>query len=84
MAATVKTNRIDLRISNEDKAILEQAADLKNVSLSNYILSIIMKQAELDIIENEQISLSKKDFDYFLDLIENPVEETPALKRLQK
>lgn len=82
MAAIAKTNRIDLRISDEDKAIIEQAADIKNISLSNYIISIVLKQAELDIEANEKIYLGKEDYEYVLDLIENPPEPTQALKEL--
>ena len=82
MAAIAKTNRIDLRISDEDKAIIEQAADIKNISLSNYIISIVLKQAELDIEANEKIYLCKEDYEYVLDLIENPPEPTKALKEL--
>ncbi len=82
MAAIAKTSRIDLRISDEDKSLLEQAADIKNVSLSNYILSIIMKQAELDVRANENLVLSDEGAKFVLDLLDNPPEPTPALKKL--
>lgn len=82
MAAIAKTSRIDLRISNEDKAMLEHAADIKNVSLTNYILSIIMKQAELDVDAYERIMLSEEDAVLVLDLLKNPPKQTPALKKL--
>ena len=82
MAAIAKTSRIDLRISDEDKSLLEQAADIKNVSLSNYILSIIMKQAELDVRTNENLILSDEGAKFVLDLLDNPPEPTPALKKL--
>ena len=84
MAAVAKTNRIDLRISSEDKSLLEQAADIKNVSLSNYILSIIMKQAELDVKANEKIVLSDEGAKFILEMFDNPPEPTPALKQLIK
>ena len=82
MAAIAKTSRIDLRISNEDKALLEQAADIKNISLSNYILSIIIKQAELDVRADEKIILNENQAQFVLNLLDNPPEPTPALKRL--
>lgn len=84
MAAIARTSRIDLRISDDDKNLLEQAADIKNISLSNYILSIVLKQAELDIKENEKIHLSEAGFKNLIDMMDNPPDPTPALKRILK
>lgn len=49
MAVVSKENRIDFRINEKDKAILELAAKANHLSLSAYILSICLKQAEFDL-----------------------------------
>jgi uncharacterized protein (DUF1778 family) len=42
--AATKNNRIDLRVTPEQKALLEQAASLKGISLSAYSkISLIKK-----------------------------------------
>ena len=73
-----------IRISDEGKNILEQAAEINKTSLSNYIMLIILKQAVLDIKENEKIHLTGKSAKIMLDLLTNPPEPNDALKELLK
>ena len=84
MSIKVKNSRIDLRVTESEKALLEQASDYQKMSLSNYIMSIILKQAELDVEANKQIMLNKKQWDFVMDLLDNPPEPTDALKDLLK
>ena len=46
MAQIYKTNRINIRLSNEDKELLEAAAKKNRQSLSSYIISAAIKQAD--------------------------------------
>ena len=80
--AVLKTKRIDIRANSSQKNILERAAELKNISLSSYVLSTSLKQAQLDIAENETITLSNNDRDLIMKLLENPPEPNMALRGL--
>lgn len=82
MAVLAKTNRIDIRLSDEDKKLIEKAASCSRQSVSSYIISVIIKQAELDLKEYETITLSNQDRDYVLSLLDNPGEPNEALKSL--
>ncbi len=82
MAITVKTNRIDIRLSDTDKAVLEKAAQYNRQSLSSYIISVVMKQAQMDLMENEMITLSNEEWDRFVYLLENPPKANKALRDL--
>ncbi len=84
MAVVVKTNRIDIRLTDSDKALIEKAADINRQSISSYIISVVIKQAQLDLLENEKIVLSNEDRDFLLNLLENPGEPNLALKELFK
>ena len=84
MAVSVKKNRIDFRVDDKNKALLERAAQLKNLSLSAYITSVCLNQAKLDIEENETLVLSGKDADLVYQLLENAPEPNEALKELFK
>ena len=84
MAAIVKNNRINIRLSNDDKSILELAAQLNKQSLSAYIYDIAMKQAELDIKRNEKIILADKERDILLNALDNPPLPNKALRDLFK
>ena len=84
MASIVKNNRIHIRVSDEDKELIELAAQYNKQSLSAYIFDIVMKQAELDVKKNETIVLNNKQRDLVLSLLENPPKANEALKDLFK
>lgn len=84
MAVAVKDSRVDFRVSDVQKSLLERAAEIKHLSLSSYILSASIKQAELDIAENEMLILSNRDRDLVMSALENPPEPNEALKGMFK
>ena len=84
MAVAVKDSRVDFRVSDVQKSLLERAAEIKHLSLSSYILSSSIKQAELDIAENEMLILSNRDRDLVMSALENPPELNEALRGMFK
>ena len=84
MAVTTKSDRLDIRLSNEDKILIEKAAIYNRQSISNYIVSVMRKQAQIDIEKNETLVLSNKDRDFILSLLNNPGEPTEELISLFK
>jgi len=63
MAVALKDERIDFRANSNQKILLERAAELKHVSLSSYVLTSSLKQAQIDLAENEVLVLSNRDRD---------------------
>lgn len=84
MAVVLKAERIDLRANSNQKTLLERAAELKHVSLSSYVLTSSLKQAQIDLAENEILVLSNRDRDLVMAALENPPEPNEALKSLFK
>lgn len=84
MAVAIKEKRIEFRVSEEAKQIIEQAAFLSNISVSSYILSVVLKQAKLDLKRNALIVLNNKDRDSLLKNMNNPPEPNEELKKLVK
>lgn len=82
MAIAHKDERIDFRANINQKTILERAAEIKHVSLSSYVLTSSLKQAQIDLAENETLLLSNKDRDLIMNLLDNPPEPNEALKEL--
>ena len=72
MSVSSKTSRIDLRVSKEQKELLETAASIKGISLSAYLLSNCLEIAQADIAEHQKLVLSDRDRDLFLSLIAHP------------
>ena len=84
MAVALKEKRIDLRVPLETKKTIEEAAKLANLSLSSYILTISLKQAKLDLEQNEVITLSNVERDRLLSSLDKPTQPNEALKGLFK
>ena len=64
------------------KKTIEEAAKLSNISLSSYILSAVLKQAMLDLEQNEMITLNSKEKDKLMNALSNPPLPNDALKDL--
>jgi uncharacterized protein (DUF1778 family) len=68
----VKQERFNARLSEEQKAILQRAADLQGMSLSDFVLSTAQDEALRVIESHEIIRLSQKDSAAFLQALESP------------
>jgi uncharacterized protein (DUF1778 family) len=75
-----KDSRIDLRVTQEQKELLERAAALKGVSLSAYILFYVLPAAKHEVNSHERLVLSSRDRDMFLSVMESPPELKGKLK----
>jgi uncharacterized protein (DUF1778 family) len=75
-----KDCRIDLRVTQEQKELLERAASFKGISLSAYTLFYILPAARQDIDFQERLVLSDSDRDLFMSVIENPPELSGKLR----
>lgn len=78
--ASTKDSHIYLRVTQEQKELLERVASLKNLSLSAYTLFHLLPVAKQDIDTHERLVLSNRDRDLFLSIMENPPELKGKLK----
>jgi uncharacterized protein (DUF1778 family) len=79
-ASTTKNSRIDLRVTPEQKELLEKAASLRGISLSAYTLLHLLPVAKQELEAIEKLVLSDRDRDLFMSTIENPPELQGKLK----
>ena len=79
-----KQKRIDLRVTQEQKDLLERAAHLKGMSLSSYLLTNSLEAAQTDLEVHQKLVLSDRDRDLFLQLLVNPPQPNQALKKAMK
>lgn len=84
MAVAIKEKRIEFRVPDEAKKTIEDAARLSNISLSSYILTVVLKQAKIDLEQNEVITLNNKERDSLMEALANPPKPNEALKSLFK
>ena len=84
MAIAYKDSRINLRTSLDDKSLLEKAASLRHLSLSSYIIATSLKQAQIDLAEQETLILTNRERDVIMKALENPPKPNSALRKLFK
>lgn len=82
--STLINDRIDVRISREQKELIKFACDLSGFkSLSEFIVFCVNKEANQIIIENNMVLKSIEDKKVFLNAILNPPAPNAKLKAAQ-
>lgn len=82
--SAAKMKRIDLRITQEVKILIERAAQLKHTTVSAYMLESAMQRASAEIDTLERLHLQGADWDNFYSALVNPPEPNRALINLMK
>ena len=80
LAMALASDRLDLKLSSDDKDLLIQAAALEGMSLAAFVRSAAKKQASEAILRERQLQLSQRDFDAFHAAIHEPFRATPPLE----
>jgi uncharacterized protein (DUF1778 family) len=84
-----RTDRIELRASPAEKALLLRAAAHERLDLTSFVMRAALPRAESVVAAAENIELSERDSLRVLDLLENPPPPVPRLiaaarRRLQR
>ncbi len=77
---TTRSSRLEARISSEQKALFEKAAELQGCSLSNFIIASAREAALKTIREHEVIRLVGPDRDAFIAALINPPKPTRKMR----
>lgn len=84
MVKAEKMDRIDLRVTREQKDILARAAALAGVSMSSFLVSNAVAEARKVVSKSERIMLSARDRDLFYSLFKNPPKPNKNLVKLMQ
>ena len=68
-----KQDRINLRLKHSAKKALERAASFEGKTVSNFILTSALAQAEKTIHKHEVMSLNHRDSEAFFKALAKPV-----------
>jgi uncharacterized protein (DUF1778 family) len=79
---TEKPARLNLRASMDEKHILEEAARLKQTSVSNFVLQKACEAAREVLAEEGRIRLPKTDWDAFRKALDAPPRRITTLRDL--
>lgn len=82
--ATTKQDRIGARVPHEVYETLCRAAELTGATVNQFLVQAALKEAHEVIEREEVIRLSPRDWNWLLDLMENPAEPNARLKAALK
>jgi len=75
-----KTARLDARVSQEQKALIQRAADLQGRSLTDFIVASLQESAKRAIEEHETIVLNAEASRLFVEALLHPPKPNEALR----
>lgn len=75
-----RSARIEMRLSKDQKDLLEQAAAIKGQDLTSFALGVLLAEASGVLKEHETRTLSHRDMRALFKLLEKPAAPNAALK----
>jgi uncharacterized protein (DUF1778 family) len=80
MALAAKTERLEARITREQKRDFERAAEIRGLTLTDFVVTATHQAATETIRESEVLSLRDKARDVFVNALLNPPAPSAALR----
>lgn len=79
--SVLKKQRIDLRLNEDDKHMIEEAAAMTNQSISQFMISTASERATQIIDQHRRLLLNEESWNLVMDTITNPPAPNDRLKR---
>lgn len=74
-----KTDRLEMRLTTEQKELLERAAEISGQALTGFALSHLLEMAREVIDRQQRTVLSLRDGRRFLEVLETDAAPAPSL-----
>jgi uncharacterized protein (DUF1778 family) len=72
MSATAKPERLDVRITKEQKRLVEHAAELEGRSITDFVVSSVASAAKQVIQDHDTLRLTARDREVFVQALLRP------------
>ncbi|MDI3359803.1 DUF1778 domain-containing protein [Lelliottia sp. V89_10] len=82
--SALKKQRIDLRLSDEDKSLIEEAAAMTNQTITQFMVKSASARAAEVIEQHRRLILNEASWNQVMDAISNPPSPDNRLKRAAK
>ncbi len=76
--------RIEVRVTPEQDALIRQAADIEDTTVSGFVLDTVTSRARRVIRDHQDLILSNEAFDRFIAELDKPAKPVPELVELFK
>ena len=72
--------KLSVRLNAATMALIQQAAQLRNQSITEFVTSALAESANKVVAEQQRTALSNRDRDLFLKLLDAPPQPNKALQ----
>jgi uncharacterized protein (DUF1778 family) len=76
------TGRFSLRVSEQDERLIRHGAKQRAVNVSEYLVHAATVQAEIDLADQQEFTLSEDAVQSFFEALEHPARPVDALTDL--
>jgi uncharacterized protein (DUF1778 family) len=84
MTETHTTSILSVRVTPNERAVLEAAAEQTRTTLSDFVRRKSVEAAETEIINRSIVTIPAKDWESFEAWINRPAEDIPGLAKLAR
>lgn len=81
-SSTLKATKVQLRLRPDQKSVLARAAQLRQTTLSNFMLEHAYQAAQQVLADQVDIVMSPAEWRAFCKALDAPPRSIPALKKL--
>ena len=82
MASNPRSERLDIRISPSAKRLLQDAADARHKTLSEFVLDTAISAAEKTLADRRLWQLNAEQWSEFMEKLDAPPHRHPRLEKL--
>lgn len=79
---SIRTTKLDLRLSPQAKQTLSAAARASHRSVSQFVLESALSRAEETLVERRRFELGAEQWQAFMAALDAPPRDLPRLRRL--
>ncbi|MDP8930530.1 MAG: DUF1778 domain-containing protein [Actinomycetota bacterium] len=81
-ATPSRRHRLEVRVTPEQDALIRQAAELEDTTMTAFVLDTVTTRAKGVIKQRQDLVLSNEAFDRFIAELDKPAEPVPELVEL--
>lgn len=78
--ARLRQERLEARVTEDQKSLFEKAATVKGVSLSQFVITSAQEAATRVLDEQQSIELGRRDQEMFINALLSPVSPNERLR----
>jgi uncharacterized protein (DUF1778 family) len=75
-----KPERLEARITQEQKELFQRAADLEGRTVTDFVISAVQQAAIKTVQQHEVLHLSRRDSELLAEALVNPPSPSPSLR----